>query len=104
MTQHTPTPYSSRPSISGETTVIAAGKHKNYIIASVAEIENAEFIVRACNARDELVAALGKAKIRLQNCYNTFSHPNFTDRYGDADNTKVVIDIIDAALAKAKGE
>lgn len=48
----------------------------------------------------KLVEVLEIALGRLRGAYRDYSHPNFTDRYGDADRTKRVIDLVEEELSK----
>lgn len=67
----------------------AVGYYGGHLIAESIAPRNAEFIVRACNAHDQLVAALHDARARL------VSYASITNDHHPAIKT------IDAALAAA---
>lgn len=57
-TQHTPTPWHDEIGAPGSSSGLTVRDENGNIIARVGSIDDAAFIVRACNAHDELVAAL----------------------------------------------
>ena len=56
-TQHTPTPWQAPETISF---YILGASELGQFVANASTKANADFIVRACNAHDELVAALSQ--------------------------------------------
>jgi len=102
--KHTPTPWETSdafgPAESG--TCIKAAADDNMIASCTGyygratTIANAEFIVRACNSHDQLVAALWHAEAALSSCYDMTRWP----ADGTTDQDKALSDVR-AALAAA---
>lgn len=97
MSEHTPTPYDFIPDLASGNTKIWADRECLGIIYQQgyadSSTENAEFIVRACNSHDDLLAA-------LKHCRDTinFTPPNhFTSRH------KASVSRANKAIAKAEG-
>jgi len=81
--------------VSGHNTIMSNEGYDNI----APDYETAEFIVRACNAHDDLVTALEKAK-----GYVEATWLGLRNVVGDDNIVKPTIGMIDAALAKANGE
>lgn len=116
MTEHTPTPWSVFPPETPEVTkqncinrlVIVAGDSTVAVFngcshqhATEEERANARFIVRACNAHDDLLAAC-KLTRKLSALYSLAEHP---DEQGEAAMNEIleIHAAIEAAIAKAEG-
>jgi hypothetical protein len=87
MSKHTPTPWHVRcnPDDHEENYIYwKEGLKYRQVCENVRGKKDAEFIVRACNAHDDLISALQKVK---SHCHNQM--------------TDELMDIIDKALAKA---
>lgn len=69
---------------------------EDYAIAKA----NAEFIVKACNMHDELVAALEAIKSRLLNDRRTFERYGFQSCDDKEDD---IMDVVVCTLSKVKG-
>ncbi len=83
--KHTPTPWRQTK---GEFEIVAEIKGEKKLIAVCSEKANAAFIVRACNAHDELVHA---AQLAL-------------DHYNGKHMGANTVTLLKKAIAKAKGE
>ena len=102
--KHTPTPWKLDPHLFGQ----IESQDETKLIARAGRVEpvtdldqceraaNAEFIVRACNSHDQLVAALWHAEAALSSCYDMTQWP----ADGTTDQDKALSDVR-AALAAA---
>lgn len=117
MTQkHTPTPWNSFDggldsfgifsSVNKRIGSIFYSKRQAGVCEGYEQAEaNAAFIVRACNAHDGLVGALSVVKRGIIGVLcDPDDKPCFQGSDGDRAEIQAVLDTIDRALAKARGE
>lgn len=99
MSRRTPGPW-SLASYNLDTLSVVAGERSICDIVGdmPVDLENARFIVRACNAHDELVAAL---KILLPGLVLDLRYADDDD---DKDAMRARIDTVAAALARAESQ
>ena len=91
MTSHTPTPWEIAPSTSTDLTLICGAK--NFRVAAAGHSENAVFIVKACNAYDDLVYALEESRDSVKSAWG-MDEKEFKETH--------LAKIIDSALAKGE--
>ncbi len=106
--EHTPTPWGFERSGPG-TIEITATQEGHAHLSCIAEVlgpvelnaeANADFIVRACNAHEDLLEALRGYESLLAECWDEL--PGLVS--GGPDAVNAVADVGRAAIAKAEGE
>ena len=100
MSEHTPTPYDFIPDLASGNTKIWADRECLGIIYQQgypdSSAENADFIVRACNSHDDLLAALELAEWGTEGLCGACDHPAKHQHQPECPVAR--------AIAKAKGE
>jgi hypothetical protein len=113
-TEHTPTPWDRKNT--GTPTgnpghLLFAGTRK---IARLVELDeenyaNAEFIIRACNAHDDLLTALRQTAQQLRDLHAAIANEDLDDVFADdaidmLSEGRRALDHADAAIAKSTGK
>jgi len=95
MTQHTRIPWHKDPDLPQ----VVTDDHNPRVIATCQRSVDAQFVVRACNAHDALVAACEAAKCDLTAAIDRLPK-RFTD-HADYERCMALFDKLEAALALA---
>lgn len=91
-TKHTPTPWSTSGTKVVDGKIVVAQCKFAGVMSHMQAAHNAAFIVRACNAHEELVAALKEARATIHDLV----HQKWNE-------VEYWLGNIDAAIAKAEG-